>query len=140
MEDRPILDQLSLVVTNMAETVAFYRLLGLDVPDAAPEWADVHRSAERRDGIDLAFDDAEFAKQWDRGWPGGRGVVIGFSVSSREAVDALHKKLTEAGYRSQQPPWDAFWGARYAVVEDPEGRAVGLMSPIDPARRSAPPA
>jgi uncharacterized glyoxalase superfamily protein PhnB len=39
-----------------------------------------------------------------------------------------------------QPPWDAFWGARYAIVEDPDGIAVGLMSPISPDRRSPPPA
>jgi uncharacterized glyoxalase superfamily protein PhnB len=36
----------------------------------------------------------------------------------------------------QQPPYDAFWGARYAVVSDPDGNAVGIMSPIDPDRRS----
>ena len=55
-------------------------------------------------------------------------------------MDARYADLTAAGYRGQQPPWDAFWGARYAVVEDPDGNPVGLMSPIDPARRSAAPA
>ena len=34
---------------------------------------------------------------------------------------------------------DTFFGARYAIVADPDGRSVGIMSPIDPARRSAPP-
>jgi len=43
--------------------------------------------------------------------------------------------LTGAGFRAQQAPYDAFWGARYAVVEDPDGNAVGLMSPSDPDRR-----
>ncbi len=28
---------------------------------------------------------------------------------------------------------------RYAVVEDPDGVRVGLMSPVDKARRAAPP-
>ena len=45
----------------------------------------------------------------------------------------MYADLTGAGYRGQQPPYDAFWGARYAVVEDPDGNAVGLMSPSDPA-------
>jgi Glyoxalase/Bleomycin resistance protein/Dioxygenase superfamily len=44
--------------------------------------------------------------------------------------------ITAAGYRGQQPPYDAFWGARYAVIEDPDGNAVGIMSPVDPDRRS----
>jgi hypothetical protein len=38
-----------------------------------------------------------------------------------------------------QPPYDAFWGARYAIVEDPDGIAVGLMSPISPDFKSVPP-
>jgi len=58
----------------------------------------------------------------------------------REAVDRTYHALTAAGGASQQPPYDAFWGARYAVVEDPDGNPVGLMSPIDDAYRSTPPA
>ena len=70
---------------------------------------------------------------------GGR-VVVGFSVASREEVDRLFAELTAAGHEGLQPPWDAFWGARYAIVEDPDGIAVGLMSPISPERRAPPPA
>ncbi|HYK71080.1 MAG TPA: VOC family protein, partial [Streptosporangiaceae bacterium] len=72
-----------------------------------------------------------------RGWNGGR-AVIGFRVSSRERVDELYSQLTADGYAGQQPPYDAFWGARYAIVEDPDGNAVGIMSPSDPDRRSRP--
>jgi hypothetical protein len=35
--------------------------------------------------------------------------------------------------------FDAFWGARYAIVADPDGNDVGLMSPIDESRRTWPP-
>ena len=62
--------------------------------------------------------------------------VLGFRVATREAVDALYGRMTAAGHRGQQPPYDAFWGARYAVVEDPDGNAVGIMSPVDPTRRT----
>jgi uncharacterized glyoxalase superfamily protein PhnB len=48
-------------------------------------------------------------------------------------------RFASAGYRGLQLPFDAFWGARYAIVEDPDGIAIGLMSPIDPTRRTAPP-
>ena len=68
---------------------------------------------------------------------GGR-AVIGFRVSSRERVDELYSQLTADGYAGQQPPYDAFWGARYAIVEDPDGNPVGIMSPSDPDRRSRP--
>lgn len=137
--DIPVVDHLNLVVGNTEATVAFYRLMGLEIPDQSAEWPQDHRSAAQPEGVALEFDGIEFAKSWDRGWPGGSGTIIGFRISSRDSVDAIHAKLAAAGYRSHQPPYDAFWGARYAVVEDPDGRAVGLMSPIDPARRSAPP-
>lgn len=99
------------------------------------------RSALGQGGVDLDLDSAASAPGWDAGWPKGRaGVVIGFRLGSRDEVDRLHAELTAAGAPSQQAPFDAFWGSRYAVVEDPDGNAVGLMSPRDPARRTASPA
>lgn len=133
----PVLSQLNLVVRDMDAAVAFYRRLGLTIRETAPEWREHHRSAVMPDSLDLDLDSAEFATRWNRGWPahGPPGMgVIGFSVSSRQAVDELYAELTGAGHAGQQPPYDAFWGARYAVVADPDGRAVGLMSPVDPDR------
>lgn len=43
------------------------------------------------------------------------------------------------GHKGRQPPYDAFWGARYAIVADPDGNDVGLMSPLDEKRRTWPP-
>jgi len=47
--------------------------------------------------------------------------------------------MTGAGHRGLREPHDAFWGARYAILEDPDGIAVGLMSPVSDDKRSAPP-
>jgi len=137
--ERPILGGFNLVVNDMDAAVAFYRLLGLDIPDRDPAWDEHHRSVTMPNGTDFDLDSATFARQWDRGWHGGMGVVAS-PVSSRDAVDQLYAELTGAGYAGQQEPYDAFWGARYAIVEDSDGNAVGLMSPIDASRRSAPPA
>ena len=135
----PILDQLNIVVTDMEQSAGFYRLLGLEVPDGPPEWAPHHRSAAQTDGIDLDLDSEVFARRWDAGIGQGRGnprVVIGFRMPSRDAVDDTYKRLTDAGFRGQQVPYDAFWGSRYAVVEDPDGNAVGLMSEQQDAYRT----
>ena len=43
-----------------------------------------------------------------------------------------------AGYRGLQEPHDAFWGARYAIIEDPDGIAVGLISPVSPEKSQPP--
>lgn len=131
----PVPNQFNLVVSNMETSIAFYRRLGLVIADTDPNWQDHHRSAELADGVLLDFDSEDFARHWDRGWPGGMGV-LGFTVETREQVDQIYDDLTSAGYRGQQEPYDAFWGARYAVVEDPDGNAVGLMSPVDPDMRT----
>jgi catechol 2,3-dioxygenase-like lactoylglutathione lyase family enzyme len=132
------LDQLNLVVRDVAASRAFYARLGLDFgaePD--PVW-DAHHVSARHDDttpVDLDLDSTSFAARWDNGWPGGTGIVLGFKVDSRDEVDALVAELAAEGVPVQQEPYDAFWGARYAVVGDPDGNGVGIMSPVDPGRR-----
>ena len=136
-ERRPVFDQINIVVRDMDASVAFYRHLGIDIPDRMPEWDPHHRSADLADGLDVDLDSVTFAQQWDTGWRGGSGCVLGCKLASRDDVDRTYADLTGAGHRGQQEPYDAFWGARYAIVEDPDGNAIGLMSPVDPARRTA---
>ncbi len=136
---RAVLDQLNIVVRDMDAAVDFYRRLGIEIPETLPEWQAHHRTADMGGEVDLELDSTAFTPQWDAGWPASQpGVVVGFRVASREDVDDLYEELTDAGHVGQQAPYDAFWGARYAIVEDPSGNAVGLMSPVDPARRSRP--
>jgi predicted enzyme related to lactoylglutathione lyase len=139
---KAVLNQLNIVVCDMRASMAFYRRLGIPLPEpaGASEPEPFHIGAEATSDFDLDLDTAKFAQVWNKGWQGrsdlvGR-VVVGFQFDTREDVDATYKELTGAGHKGLQPPFDAFWGARYAVVEDPNGLAVGLMSPIDPGRRS----
>lgn len=146
---KPTLDQINLVCGDMDASLAFYRRLGVEIPDAAvwrtPTGAH-HVSAGDRtadQAIDFDLDSTAFAQRWNSGWKNrtdlrGR-VVVGFSVPTRAAVDDVFRDMITAGYRGLQEPVDAFWGARYAIIEDPDGVAVGLMSPISPDRKSPPP-
>ena len=146
---RPTLDQLNIVSGNVDASIAFYRRLGVDIPDTRVWRTSTgahHVSAIEADSSEAAtldLDSAAFAQKWNTGWSGcadlaGR-VVVGFSVATRAEVDRLYGEMTAAGHRGLQPPFDAFWGARYAIVEDPDGIAVGLMSPISADRRAPPP-
>jgi len=138
MSPKPVPDKINMVTRDMEAAVAFYRRLGLEIPDYTPEWDVHHRSAKVGDGIDFDLDSVVFTRQWDEGWGGrknGAGCVVTFSVATREDVDEIYNDLVGAGYPSQQAPYDAFWGARFAIVEDPDGNAVGLMSPSDPGLR-----
>ena len=135
-----VLDQLNIVVRDMDAAVDFYRRLGIEIPETLPDWQAHHRTASTGGDVQLELDSTAFTPQWNEGWPDSRsGVVVGFRMATREDVDDLYAELTSAGYVGQQAPYDAFWGSRYAIVEDPSGNAVGLMSPIDEALRAAPP-
>jgi catechol 2,3-dioxygenase-like lactoylglutathione lyase family enzyme len=144
-----VLDQINLVCGDLDASLAFYRRLGVEISDTRV-WRTAtgahHASAGEQaadDAIALDLDSAAFAQCWNAGWKGrtdlrGR-VVIGFRVPARGDVDALFNEMVAAGYRGLQDPVDAFWGARYAIIEDPDGIAVGLMSPISPDRKTPPP-
>jgi uncharacterized glyoxalase superfamily protein PhnB len=94
-------------------------------------------------GVEIEFDSVKLAKAYNEGWsePGESRsrCVIGLRVDSRDLVDRSCETLAGLGYRVSQPPYDTFWGSRYAIVVDPDGNSVGFMSPPDPRKRSAPP-
>lgn len=131
-----------LVVSNVLKSVEFYRQLGIDIPENAI-WGDgkeVHH-VEVSGGdssAGLALDSETMTKGYDAAWPGGTGSVMIFSVSTRDDVDAKYAELTGAGFESHMPPADVFWGSRYAIVDDPDGNHVGIMSPQDKAHEDAP--
>jgi catechol 2,3-dioxygenase-like lactoylglutathione lyase family enzyme len=137
-----MLNQVSLVVRDMASTVAFYRRLGLVVADDNA-WSAHHVVVEMANGLHLEFDSVTLTEGYDPGWPatasGGGAAILVFAFSSRQAVDDTFTDVTSAGYKGHQAPFDAFWGARYAVVEDPDGNKIGLMSPSDPDHAGPPP-
>jgi catechol 2,3-dioxygenase-like lactoylglutathione lyase family enzyme len=133
------LDQVNIVVRDMDAMAEFYGQLGLELEPGMPEWAPHHRGANPVGGASVDLDSTAFTPLWNEGWPGGGGILLNFRVPGRDDVDSLFEQLTSAGYGSQQEPCDRFWGSRYAVVTDPDGNAVGLMSPPEEAHRTAPP-
>jgi uncharacterized glyoxalase superfamily protein PhnB len=142
----PVVDQLNIVSADFDATLSFYRMLGVEIEEPArtAEGEPFHASHRPARGSALEMDSPGFARLWNKGWAeeaelAGR-ILIGLRVEGREAVDRLYAAAMDAGHEGLQPPCDGFWGARYAIVEDPDGRAVGLMSPADDRYRSAPPA
>lgn len=121
-----------LVVTDMAATLAFYRLVGLALPPEADN--EPHVEADLGGGLRLAFDTEATIRSFDPTWAppaaGGHRVALGFACQTPAEVDAAWGELTGAGYEGHLEPWDAFWGMRYAVVHDPDGTPVDLFAPL----------
>ncbi len=135
MTDGPVFDQVNLVVSDMDAALAFYRRLGLSFGDMPEPWAAHHREA-KTGATTVELDSARSAEIWGGVAP---PVVLNLRLPSPDAVDATWADLTGAGYAGASAPHDVFWGSRYAIVVDPDGNHVGLMSPPDPAKRTAPP-
>lgn len=124
------LDAVGVVVADMAKTLAFYRLLGLDVPadaDAAP-----HAEVVLPGGLRLMFDTEAEVRSFhpDRQPPGAGRVGLACSLPTPAAVDAAYAELVGAGHHGELAPFDAPWGQRYATVLDPNGVGVDLYAPL----------
>jgi uncharacterized glyoxalase superfamily protein PhnB len=118
-----------LVVADMATTLAFYRRLGLDIPPEAD--AEPHVDIPIGAGMRLALDTEDTIRSFDPAWgppAGGHRMALAFACEKPAQVDAAWEELTDAGYHGHLPPWDAFWGMRYAVVHDPDGTPVDLFA------------
>jgi catechol 2,3-dioxygenase-like lactoylglutathione lyase family enzyme len=122
---------IGLVVEDMAASLAFYRRLGFDLPpekDTEP-----HVEAALPGGMRFGWDTVATIRSFDPDYTkseGGNNVGLAFLCESPAAVDKTHADLVAAGYQSHKDPWDAFWGQRYACIEDPDGNVVDLFAPL----------
>jgi catechol 2,3-dioxygenase-like lactoylglutathione lyase family enzyme len=116
---------------DVQRSIAFYRLLGLPVPE--PEGTDPHVDVELPGGNRLSFDAeqtiAGMHSDWTPSDSAGR-VALAFGLESPAEVDMMFEQLTTAGHPGSLNPYDAPWGQRYATVLDPDGNIVDLFAPL----------
>ncbi|MGI8586188.1 MAG: VOC family protein [Chloroflexia bacterium] len=131
------IDMIGLTVHDMAASLGFYRLLGLDVPVGVE--AELYVDLITSNGYRISWNSEEMVKEIDPSWvtPVGQRIGLAFKCDSPAEVDALYAEIVSRGHPGHKAPWDAFWGQRYAVVTDPDGNLVDLFAPL-PAENSAP--
>ena len=115
----------------MGKALAFYRRLGLEIPDSSD--SEPHVEVALSTGFRLLFDTVDTIRSFDPEWSppqGSQRADLAFACDSPEDVDAIYARLTEAGHDGHLAPWDAFWGQRYAVVRDPDGNGVDLFAAL----------
>ena len=130
---RARLDAIGVIVSDLKRSIDFYRRLGLEFPENPDPEGHGHVETTLEGGIRLIFDSIETIHSFDPDWTppsGGHRVALAFMCESPAALDTLFKELVEGGGRAHKAPWDAFWGQRYAEVEDPDGNVVDLFSPL----------
>ena len=125
----PQLNALGIVVTDMARSIAFYRLLGLDVPETPAEG---HLDTFLPNGVRFMLDSEETVKSFRPDWTRQTGNQLGIALecTSPAEVDQVYARATGAGFHGEKEPWDAFWGQRYAQLQDPDGVPVDLYASL----------
>lgn len=132
----PQLNVIALVVAHLGAAIDFYRRLGVDF--AAGEADDTHVSAPLGGGIHLMLDSEESIRGMYPDWAGsGAGrVSLAVQLTTPADVDSCYTALAADGF-GVRAPWDAFWGQRYATVQDPDGTPVDLYAELPPAGPTA---
>jgi catechol 2,3-dioxygenase-like lactoylglutathione lyase family enzyme len=128
----PNLNAIGIVASDMATSIRFYRLLGLDVPETPGEG---HVDTFLPNGVRFMLDTEEVVRSFNEDWSRETGNQIGiaFECSTPAEVDEVYTRVTEAGFEGEKEPWDAFWGQRYALLRDPDGVEVNLYAALETA-------
>ena len=124
-----------LIVRDMPAAVAFYRRLGVDVPESSE--AKTHVEVKMGSGLTFFLDsrpdrwdprlDAEAAPAVRTN--GGRyPIVLEFYLKESGALEAKYRDLVEAGYEGFRPPYPTSFGMVFAMVKDPDGNTVLLSA------------
>ena len=124
----PTFDAIGIIAIDLPASLAFYRLVGLDIP----EGAEGHVEVELAGGFRVMFDSVEIIESFSTYEPalGGRNVALAFGCATPTEVDETHAAVVAAGHRSREAPFDAPWGQRYATVVDPDGNPVDLYAAL----------
>lgn len=128
MDTRPTSAAVAIVTADLARSLDFYRLLGLDIPAGDGPHVEVDLPGGNR----LLFDTEDTIAGMHPGWtppPSAGRVVLAIGFASPSEVDAVFGRLTDAGHHGALAPFDAPWGQRYATVVDPDGTSVDLFAP-----------
>ncbi len=122
------LDMVGIVSKDISESIRFYRLLGVEFREPDGPYVE----ATLPNGLRISLNDLEMAKSIDDAWvePAGQRIGMAFLCDSPAAVDETYQLLVSEGFHGHKEPWDAFWGQRYSIINDPDGNHVELFAPL----------
>lgn len=125
----PALNAIGIVASDMARSIRFYRLLGLDVPETPDEG---HVDTFLRNGVRFMLDTEDTVRSFRPDWKRETGNQLGiaFECENPAEVDEIYSRVAEAGFHAEKAPWDAVWGQRYAQLLDPDGVPVDLYATL----------
>ena len=125
------LDAISVTSTNLEKSAAFYSLLGFTFP--AFDKGEKHIEPETKSGeVRLMIDAADLIQSITGSKPiPPNHSSFAILCENPAKVNSTVASVRAAGFVVVKEAWDAFWGQRYAIIQDPDGYMVDLFAPLD---------
>jgi catechol 2,3-dioxygenase-like lactoylglutathione lyase family enzyme len=134
-----------LIVRDMPAAVAFYRRLGVEIPERAEQQVHV----EVKMGNMTFFLDSR-PDRWDPGLDspppevpapsatdGRYPMVLEFYLKAQAALEAKYLEMVDAGYHGFRAPYATTFGMCFAMLKDPDGNTVLLSADATPAEAAS---
>jgi len=123
------LDAIGIVSQDISKSIEFYEILGVSLKE---EGGPGHYEGKTLSGVRIMLDSTELMKKINPKWeqPVGSGIILCFKQETPKRVDELFEKISKSGFQKVKEPWDAFWGQRYASVQDPDGNQIDLFAAL----------
>lgn len=124
------LNAVGVSTSNLRISVGFYTVLGFEFPQFKDN--EQHLEPVTSDGSARLMIDAKSVVRDIIGEDPKPGNHSSFAIqyNSAEEVNKVVEKVKSAGFKVVKEPWDAFWGQRYTVVEDPDGYRIDLYATL----------
>lgn len=122
------LNAVGVTTSNLAKTVAFYSLLGFEFPEFKED--EDHLEPKSPEGSTRLMIDSKKLITDILGEEPKPSNHSAFAIEydSVEEVNKIAAMVNEAGFNIVKEPWNAFWGQRYCIVEDPDGYKVDVYA------------
>lgn len=121
---------IGIFVRDLPTSLAFYRRLGLAIPENAGGSYDYRLQLPNKQV--LFWETYGAVRAFDPEWQpstGNRRVVLEFGFATARALNDKYAELTAASYEGYLAPFSFNNGVRYALIKDPDGNEVGLRYP-----------
>jgi catechol 2,3-dioxygenase-like lactoylglutathione lyase family enzyme len=94
------LNAIGIVASDMARSIRFYRLIGLDVPETPGEG---HVDTFLPNGVRFMLDSEEVVRSFRPGWTRATGnqVALAFECDTPAEVDEIYARVLAAGFDGQ---------------------------------------
>lgn len=114
-----VVSAVTLLARDIAQSVDFYEKLGFEVDYGGP--GEEFTTLRSGDAVVNLIHRRDY-----------RPSFWGRMILHVDDVDALHRRITEAGLHAPAPE-NAPWSERYFHIRDPDGHEVSLAQPLETA-------